>query len=143
MARPLRPPTRRPAPRTQRGIALIEALVGILLFAIGILGLVGLQASMTKAQTTAKARGDAAYLANEVVSRMWLDRANIANYATAPSSVCTDATCAAWVNKVGTTLPVGQATITATPSTGAVQLTITWSPPNEGTRTYVLNTAIK
>ncbi|TFZ08725.1 type IV pilus modification PilV family protein [Ramlibacter humi] len=140
MARSSRHPSRRSA---QRGVALIEALVGILLFAIGILGLVGLQASMTKAQTTAKARGDAAYLANEVVSRMWLDRANMGNYTTTPATVCTNTTCAAWVNKVATTLPVGQASITATPSTGSVQLTITWSPPSEGTRTYVLNTSIK
>jgi hypothetical protein len=66
----------------------------------------------------------------------------MANYATAPGSVCTAAACAAWVTKVGTTLPSGQATVTTTPGSGVVQLTLTWTPPNEGTRTYVLSTSI-
>jgi type IV pilus assembly protein PilV len=72
-------PSRRPAHR--RGVALIEALIGFLIFAIGVLGLVGLQASMTKAQVGAKVRADAALLANEVLGLMWADSpANHPNY---------------------------------------------------------------
>lgn len=129
--------------RAQQGIALIESLVGILLFCIAILGLVGLQASMTRAQTDAKFRADAAYLANEVVGAIWTDKANIAGYATAPGAVCTNARCAAWVNKVAATLPAGGATISVTQSTGAVGLTLTWAPPNEGTHSYVLSTQVQ
>jgi type IV pilus assembly protein PilV len=148
MAQPLATLRRRSGPRAGRrnavrGVALIEALVGILLFTIGILGLVGLQASMTRAQTTAKFRADAAYLANEVVGAIWSDRANMANYATTPGTVCAAATCAAWVAKVGSALPDGQATVGVTPATGALSITVTWSPPNEGTRTYVLSTSIR
>ena len=45
--------------KQQRGIALIEVLVAVLLFALGILALVGLQASMNKNVTQAKLRGEA------------------------------------------------------------------------------------
>ncbi|WP_427911748.1 type IV pilus modification PilV family protein [Ramlibacter sp. MMS24-I3-19] len=138
--RTLRP---RHARRTQRGIALIEALVGILLFCIAILGLVGLQASMTRAQTDAKFRADAAYLANEVVGAIWTDKSNIGNYATAPGAVCSNTRCAAWVNKVAATLPAAAATIVVTPATGTVGLTLTWAPPNEGTHSYVLSTQVQ
>ena len=48
--------------RGTAGFALIEVLVAVLLFAIGILGMVGLQASMTQAQTESKVRADAANL---------------------------------------------------------------------------------
>jgi type IV pilus assembly protein PilV len=124
-------------------VALIEALVGILLFCIGILGLVGLQASMSRAQTDAKFRADASYLGNEIVGAMWSDRNNLANYATTPTSVCSEPRCASWVTKVRDTLPSAAATVAVTPSTGIVDITLTWAPPSEGTRTYVLSTAIR
>jgi type IV pilus assembly protein PilV len=132
-----------PRLRADQGIALIEALVGILLFCIAILGLVGLQAAMTRAQSDAKYRADAAYLANEVVGAIWTDKANIGNYATAPGAVCTSVRCATWVNKVTSALPAGAATIAVTPATGAIDLTVTWAPPNQGTHNYVVSTQVK
>mgnify|MGYP000471049646 CR=1 FL=1 len=62
--------------RTNKGIALIEALVGILIFTTGILGVVGLQAAMTRAQGSAKARADAAILSSELIGLMWADSAH-------------------------------------------------------------------
>lgn len=129
--------------RAQTGAALIEAMIGILLFCIGILGLVGLQASMSRAQTDAKFRADASNLTTEIVGAMWVDRANLAGYATSPSTVCTAARCAAWVTKVQGQLPSAQASIAVTPTTGTVDVTLTWAPPSEGTRTYVLSTSIR
>jgi type IV pilus assembly protein PilV len=129
--------------RTSKGIALIEALVAILILSIGILGLVGLQASMTRAQSSAKYRADAAYLASEIVGAMWIDKPNLANYATTASSTCSYQHCLDWVNKVTTGLPNGVGQVSVTPSTGEVGLTVTWSVANEGTRSYVLATSIQ
>lgn len=126
-----------------RGAALIEALVGILIFSIGILGLVGLQAAMTRAQGAAKFRADAAYLSSEIIGAMWVDRPNLASYATTPATACTYQRCADWVNKVSTGLPQGRVALTPTASTGAVSLTMTWTSSNEGTRTYALSTSIQ
>ena len=52
---------------------MIEVLVAVLLFAIGILGIVGLQASMVQAQTDSKVRAEAANLVDEVATLMWSD----------------------------------------------------------------------
>lgn len=134
---PLLPATRRKA---QRGIALIEAMVGIVIFAIGVLGLVGLQAAMTRTQSTAKFRGDAAYLANELIGTMWGDPANLASYATA---TCTGYTrCNDWKNKVGTLLPGGTAAVTVA-SGGVVTIVVSWTTPNDGTNRYTTTTAIQ
>jgi type IV pilus assembly protein PilV len=65
-------------PARQRGGLLLEALVGILIFTLGVLGLLALQARAVTYTSDAGYRGEAAYLANDFVSRMWSDsRANL------------------------------------------------------------------
>jgi type IV pilus assembly protein PilV len=132
----------RTSPRAVQGAALIEAMIGILLFSIGILGLVGLQASMTSAQSSAKYRAEAAYLASELLGTMWMNKVNLGVYATTPASPCTDQRCLDWVNKVASGLPKGTATVAVTPSTGVVDLTVGWTAPHEGTHSYGLATTI-
>lgn len=55
----------------QSGSALLEGLFAILIFSMGILGLIGLQISAVKQSTDAKYRAEASLLANELVGRMW------------------------------------------------------------------------
>jgi type IV pilus assembly protein PilV len=54
----------------QSGVMLLEALIAILIFSLGILGVVGMQASAVKANRDAKYRADAGLLANELVGQM-------------------------------------------------------------------------
>lgn len=131
-----RPPRR----RGQRGVALIEALVGVLIFCLGILGLIGLQASLTRAQGAATFRADAAYLATGFVGQMWADRPNLTQYNT--GTCASHPRCADWADKIATTLPGGKADVQAN-SAGDVTLTITWSTSTEGTHQYVLATTIR
>jgi type IV pilus assembly protein PilV len=129
---------RRSRTRTARGFMLIEALVALLIFAFGVLGLVGLQAAMTKAQSTSKYRADAAFLAQQVVGTMWSDATNIANYSAAN---CTGyARCNSWAAKVASTLPGGAATVTLVAND--VTVAISWTQPNEGTHTFTTRTTI-
>lgn len=68
------------APRpsaSQGGFALIEGLIAILIFSLGILGLVGLQATTTQATTMAKARVDASFIASQRIAEMWIDMPNM------------------------------------------------------------------
>jgi type IV pilus assembly protein PilV len=124
-----------------RGVALIEALVGILIFAFGIIGLVGLQVAMTRAQGSAKYRADAAYLGSQVLGVMWADRSNLSSFN--GGSCAGYAICNEWKNKVSSSLPQGNAEIATTPATGEVALTITWTINAEGTHTHVLSTQIR
>ena len=56
--------------KQQSGVMLLEALIAILIFSLGVLGIVGLQASAVAATRDAKYRTDAGLLANELVGEM-------------------------------------------------------------------------
>lgn len=133
--------SRTPAARRQRGVALVEALVGILIFAFGIIGLVGLQVAMTRAQGSAKYRADAAYLSSQVLGVMWADRANLAQYNT-DGGCGAYAPCSDWVQKVESGLPAGTVEISTTAATGVVSMTVTWSTSAEGTHSHVVTSSI-
>ena len=125
--------------RRERGVMLIEVLVSLLIFAFGVLGLVGLQASMAQAQTASRARSDAASLAGELIGLMWANLPNIASYDTAQCVENTD--CADWTSKVKAELPgaatpvVTVTTVSApgiTPVVSTVTVTLKWTPPGGG-----------
>lgn len=90
---------------SQSGAMLLEALIAILIFSLGILAVIGLQAQSIRNSSEAKYRSDASYLANQLIGRMWADRANLANYSHRPSgtTVCSPTGTAA-----GTTTNVGR-----------------------------------
>jgi type IV pilus assembly protein PilV len=119
----------------QQGVMLLEALVGILIFSIGILAMLGMQAVGMRNTIDSKYRSEAAYLANQIVGTMWVDRANIASYDDAGAG---NARRTAWVSKVVATLPQDPAdpTITAPSiSIAGRQATIIvrWERPGETT----------
>jgi type IV pilus assembly protein PilV len=125
---------------TARGFAMLEALVGLLIFSFGILGLVGLHGSMTKAQTMSRFRADAAALAGDLVGTMWGDLPRVAQYDT--GSCDAHPPCKAWADKVASALPGGTPNIVV--NGGLVTITISWTVPGEGVpNRYVTATAIR
>lgn len=56
----------------QAGAMLLEALIAILIFSMGILAIVGLQAAALKNANDAMYRTNASLLANELIGRMWV-----------------------------------------------------------------------
>ena len=58
--------------RQQSGMMLIESLLAILVFSLGILALVGLQGMAIKQSTDARYRTEAALLANDIIGQMWV-----------------------------------------------------------------------
>jgi type IV pilus assembly protein PilV len=68
--------------KAQQGVILIEGLIGILIFSLGILALVGLQAVAINNTTQSRSRVEASYYANQIISRMWVeDKTQLASYA--------------------------------------------------------------
>lgn len=131
----------RPAfPQRQRGVALLEALVGILIFSIGILAIMALQAEAIRNTVEAKYRNEAAYLANQVIGQMWVDRANLAAYDTDTGS---NGNMTAWRTRVASMLPgitVG-ATNSPTIDVAGNQVTVTifWKMPGTDSVTRQLS----
>ena len=132
--------------RTQSGVMLIEAMVGILIFSIGVLALVGLQAVAIKASAEAKYRADASYLANAIVGRMWNEKpANLVNYRHRPTSTAgqlcqptgtdsSDDNVTAWLAKVAALLPGADATlqqIAVDTATNQVSVSVCWVSPQD------------
>lgn len=126
MKRSFKRPTKK-----QSGFSLLEALLGILIFSIGILAVVGMMAVAVKTVAESKYRMDASFLANEVIGEMWANRTNLASYAytggTPPLVL------QRWVGKVSASLPG------ATDNPPAIQIgadnlvtvTISWQHPEE------------
>ena len=115
-------------PQQQRGVAMIEVLVSVLLFSLGILGLVGLQAQAIKYSVEAEDRNRAALLANEIASAMWLSNNVVIDTAITPPGS------SSWNARVASELPQGTVVIAAEPTvTNSANVTITWRPPQRTT----------
>lgn len=113
----------------QAGVAMLEVLVSIIMLAIGVLALIGLQASMNTAATDAKYRAEASYLANQLLGQMWVDQANLTRYA-ATSGACDDTgyvNCTSWMTTVANRLPAGTAVVTIVGT--AVTVKVSWQAP--------------
>ncbi len=115
----------------QRGATLLEAMVGILIFSLGILALVGMQALAIKQVNDAKYRADASFLANQLIGEMWVNRTNLANYDYAGSGTPPTAL-SSWVASVesglpGVTTASNRPTVTVAGTT--VTVTVFWQPP--------------
>ena len=103
----------------QSGVVLIEALLGILIFSIGILALIGMQSVAVKNTVDARYRTEAAYLASSVVSQVRLDMANITLYP--DSNTGSYAPRTTWRNQVEATLPgINIASVQRVPSINLV-----------------------
>jgi len=64
----------------QRGSVLIEAMVSVLIFSMGIIALVGLQGAMVKNTAQTKFRAEASLIAQERLGVMLTDPLNVANF---------------------------------------------------------------
>lgn len=88
----------------QRGVMLLEALVAILIFSIGILAIVGLQANSIKLSNDAKYRSDASFLANQLIGEMWMAKSSV-SFVTDFSSP-NGTRYMAWHDQVASAIPV-------------------------------------
>jgi type IV pilus assembly protein PilV len=135
------PVMRTPAPmRTQAGSFLLEALIAILIVALGVLGSVGLLARSMQEVDDARWRGEAAYLSNQLISEMWISNrltANLqANYSSTPG---TGPQYTEWMQRVVARLPNAGSyaqVVDVIPGPNAgnlassrVTITLLWKPP--------------
>ena len=152
----------------ETGSVLLESLVAILVFSMGILALVSMQAFAVSSSSEAKYRSEATMLANELIGRMWVSDRTQATLQTAFASPDGTAYKAwAWVGSadgdVGTktnptegtvlkllpgaasNLPVVavQADTSTTPASSLVTITVNWKAPNDAVEhKYVVKSQI-
>ena len=119
----------------QEGSILLEALISILIFSMGILAIVGLQGTAIKTVSDSQYRLEASFLANRVVSEIWTNVANINAYAL-PGGGATGLD--VWLAEVQSRLPGATAgnaptiSIAANPLGGfTATVAIMWQSPGE------------
>lgn len=124
----------------QHGAMLLEALIAILIFSIGILGVVGMQAMTVKQSTDARYRVEAALLAQQLVGKMWVANRNSATLKANFSSCTTSTSCpdfTAWYGTVTQKLPGVQLVGPTAPEVaisdvdGTVKITLRWRAPGD------------
>lgn len=139
------------------GIVVLEVLIAVLVFSIGILGLINMQANAIKQAGDAKLRSEASYLAGQIISQMWVDRSNLASYS---HMATTDGNCdfsgtagtstnvTNWIgsaSQAGTilgTLPNPTTQILVQTGTRLITVTVCWRAPQETTIHNFTSTAV-
>lgn len=116
------------SPASQQGSVLLESLIAILIFSMGVLAVVGLQAAMIKNTSDAKYRAEASFIAQQRLGTMWADPTNLANYVEANTDI-------------SALLPNGTRTVTL-PAAGQVRVTVSWQQPGQDAHTFIANARI-
>ncbi len=135
--------TNSPLAAGQSGVMLLEALIAILIFSLGILSLVALQATAVQLTSDAKYRTDATLLANRLIGQMWTSSGNLTALKTAFQTGGTAYN--AWLADVSgreglpgvvaastgvvSTLPTVTVDDTAGATAGQVVITLRWRTP--------------
>lgn len=121
-----------PSPRIQRGVSLIEVLVAVLIFTIGLIGLGGLMITATRANTTAYVRTQVTFLASNMADRMRANPVGLWNASYDSSSY-----------PISGKAPACDATTGCTPSDVALRDQILWSQQLTAALPAVGKTSIK
>jgi type IV pilus assembly protein PilV len=131
----------------QRGIALLEALLAVLLLAIGLLGTIGLQARAYSALSESGMRAEATIASEKLLGVISNDQDNAGDYALAangvPGAALTD-----WYAETRKHIPGASITVTvgalvAGSSRRQVDIVISWvrekgkSPNRQATTAYI------
>ncbi len=130
---------------SQRGAVLLDGLIAILVFSVGILGMIALQGTAVKLTTDSKYRTDAAMLADQAIAQMW----GVSNNSTLLANFATGGTCTApancystWAAGVQAQLP-GVTTAnkpTITFDANGATVIVFWQAPNDGTTVHQYET---
>ncbi len=150
-------------PTRQSGIALLEALIGILLFSLGILAMISMQAASVNAVSDSQYRIEAVNASNQLLAQIWMavDRTSAASVQASlltfehqtsgvpadcnfSGTTASNATVTAWLNRLNTGGASGAPLLPGTTSamqqididTGVrnrVTITLCWNAPNDRT----------
>ena len=110
--------------KSEQGVVLIEVMIAVLIFSMGILAVAGLQAAMIKNTSDSKYRADASFIAQQSLGMMWADPTHLSVYAIG-------------VEDISDLLPNGTREVTLPIAGGEVKVEINWQAPGQDAHKYV------
>lgn len=136
---------------SQGGSILLEALISILIFSIGILGLVGMQAAAISSTSDAQYRSTAGFLVDQMIGTVWATRipsplnaaSNVVAANPNPALVCiypcniqnpganANNYLQSWASSVQSVMPVNLTYASVAISGPVVTVGISWRTPNQ------------
>lgn len=142
-----------PGPQ-QRGFSLLEVLVSVLVFSLGVLALVSLQAASMRMSNDARYRSDAAFLADQLFARMLIslpaDAAQFAHHSGGAAcnpngAAATNASAVEWLAEVSDTLPGATANLqqVVVDAGGQVTIRLCWQQGTDAPRQFVVSNRIQ
>lgn len=140
-----------------RGFTIVEVLAALLVIAVGVIGIAALYSDAAQKNAEEHIHLQAAKLATEIAKRIEENAAGRVGYAGTVGVLCNpelrgasavDAAsneAACWEDRVERSLPSGLGTITRDVSTTPVTyvIAVSWSAPEKGAASYVLQVAPK
>lgn len=114
-----------PSQSMQKGMVLLEALIAVVIFSMGILAIAGLQATMVKNTSDAKYRSDAAFIAQQALGQMWADPAHLSVKVAELN-----------LEDISNLLPTGVRTVSLPIAGGEVKVEIKWQLPGQEEHNY-------
>jgi type IV pilus assembly protein PilV len=109
---------------SQKGVVLLEALIAVLIFSMGILAVAGLQAAMLKNTSDSKYRAVATFIAQQRLGLMWADPTHLTVYTLGTEDI-------------SGLLPNGTRTVTLPViGNGEVKVEIKWQLPGQELHNY-------
>jgi type IV pilus assembly protein PilV len=115
--------------KAQRGAVLLEAMIAVVIFSMGILALVGLQAAMVKNTSDAKYRAEASFVAQQKLGDIWVGGTALADHEVEEEDV-------------SVYLPSGKRTVDVA-ADSVVTVTVTWQVPGEDVHTYATSARVE
>lgn len=119
--------------RRQQGVAMLEAMIAIVILAIGLLGSVGLQARSYSSLSDASARAEATIAADKLLGIMSNDTANLNSYALVEGATGSTQV-ATWLADTKAAIPSAIVSVQLTPQVRRtlVQISIRWTRKTGG-----------
>ena len=117
--------------RGQRGLGVLDGMIGLVIFSFGLLAMTRYQARMVAATTEAQGRLTALQMSDELISNVLVDSGNAACYTLPQSGVCGSSQAVTrttdWKNRTTAALPGTVTTSSVLAVNGQLTVVIGWT----------------
>ena len=129
----------------QRGVAMLESMIAVVILSIGLIGTLALQARTVVAMSDATLRAEATMAAERLIAQMFNDQANINDYVVA-GGTSVPTRLEPWLASTRTAIPGATVSVTiaagATASYRQVDIVISWTRKGSNANTHRISAHI-